>query len=221
MSAGPPTEAQVIEEFQRRKGEADALFGQLNELDAELAEHKLVLRTLEPLEPSRRCFRLVGGVLVERTVGEVAPAVARNAAALEDASVACKARGSARRCSVLAAAASQLALPLARRRWFGAASWALCEGGFPRRAQTLAPSPLTASRLQVIKRQAEVLKTKEAELSAFVEKYKIRPRTGNEARLSSALSQTSLSAVLTRSFAFAGAAKAGGRQRERRRRRAG
>lgn len=94
MSAGPPTEAQVIEEFQRRKGEADALFGQLNELDAELAEHKLVLRTLEPLEPSRRCFRLVGGVLVERTVGEVAPAVARNAAALEDASVACKARGS-------------------------------------------------------------------------------------------------------------------------------
>lgn len=40
--------------------------------------HSLVLSTIEKLEPERKCFRLVGGVLVERTVGEVAPAVQRN-----------------------------------------------------------------------------------------------------------------------------------------------
>eukprot|EP00793_Prasinoderma_coloniale_P006212 PRCOL_00004688-RA len=30
------------------------------------------------MDDSRKCFRLIGDVLVERTVGEVAPAVSRN-----------------------------------------------------------------------------------------------------------------------------------------------
>jgi prefoldin subunit 2 len=30
------------------------------------------------LEPKRKCFRLVGGVLVERTIEEVLPAVTKN-----------------------------------------------------------------------------------------------------------------------------------------------
>jgi hypothetical protein len=33
---------------------------------------------MENLEPARKCFRLVGGVLVERTVAEVHPAVTSN-----------------------------------------------------------------------------------------------------------------------------------------------
>jgi hypothetical protein len=33
---------------------------------------------MSSLEPSRKCFRLVGGVLVERTVAEVHPAVTSN-----------------------------------------------------------------------------------------------------------------------------------------------
>jgi len=36
------------------------------------------------MDTGRRCFRLVGGVLVERTVGEVLPAVERNQAGLQD-----------------------------------------------------------------------------------------------------------------------------------------
>lgn len=35
------------------------------------------------MEPERKCFRLMGGVLVERTVGEVLPAVNRNREGLE------------------------------------------------------------------------------------------------------------------------------------------
>ena len=38
----------------------------------------LFLQAMEPMEASRKAFRLIGGVLVERTVGEVLPAVKKN-----------------------------------------------------------------------------------------------------------------------------------------------
>lgn len=38
----------------------------------------MVIRTIKDMDAQRRCFRLVGGVLVERTVGEVLPAVQKN-----------------------------------------------------------------------------------------------------------------------------------------------
>ena len=41
----------------------------------EMQEHLRVVKTLEPLPADRRAFRLIGGVLVEKTVGEVLPAV--------------------------------------------------------------------------------------------------------------------------------------------------
>lgn len=40
----------------------------------------LVIETLKDVDPSRKCFRLVGGVLVERTVKEVLPALETNKA---------------------------------------------------------------------------------------------------------------------------------------------
>ena len=42
-----------------------------------------MLESLEPVEPERKCFRLVNGVLVERSVGEVVPAVRTNAEGLK------------------------------------------------------------------------------------------------------------------------------------------
>lgn len=38
----------------------------------------LVIETLKDVDPTRKCFRLVGGVLVERTVKEVLPALESN-----------------------------------------------------------------------------------------------------------------------------------------------
>ena len=37
-----------------------------------------MIETLEKQEKDKRCFRLVGGVLVERKVGEVEPALVSN-----------------------------------------------------------------------------------------------------------------------------------------------
>eukprot|EP01027_Heterolobosea_sp_BB2_P009155 GEZU01013538.1.p1 GENE.GEZU01013538.1~~GEZU01013538.1.p1 ORF type:complete len:118 (+),score=29.03 GEZU01013538.1:331-684(+) len=45
---------------------------------------RLVVGTLQKLEPERRCFRLVGGVLVERTVAEVLPAVQKNLEGIDE-----------------------------------------------------------------------------------------------------------------------------------------
>ncbi len=43
----------------------------------------MVEETLAPLDQDRRAFRLVGGILVERTVGEVLPSVITNRNNLE------------------------------------------------------------------------------------------------------------------------------------------
>ena len=39
---------------------------------------RLVLDTLKPLPSSRKCFRMINGVLVERTVGDVLPQLQSN-----------------------------------------------------------------------------------------------------------------------------------------------
>jgi len=41
--------------------------------------YRLVLETLEPLPGERKCFRMINGVLVERTVKDVVPALKTNA----------------------------------------------------------------------------------------------------------------------------------------------
>lgn len=58
--------------------ECQTIASKITELSSERDEHKLVVDTLTKLEPGRKAFRLVGGVLVERTVEEVLPAVSQN-----------------------------------------------------------------------------------------------------------------------------------------------
>ena len=44
---------------------------------------RLVIETLEPLPKSRKCFRLINGVLAERTVKDVLPALKTNSDGLK------------------------------------------------------------------------------------------------------------------------------------------
>jgi prefoldin subunit 2 len=50
----------------------------INSLDLDKTEHELVLKALQPLPADRKCFRMIGSVVVERTVAEVLPAVQKN-----------------------------------------------------------------------------------------------------------------------------------------------
>lgn len=74
----PTTEQIVLKKWNSLRQEVNQLYAKITELELEVTEHNLVIDAISPLDPGRRCFRMVGGVLVERTVSEVLPAVQRN-----------------------------------------------------------------------------------------------------------------------------------------------
>mmetsp|Transcript_23436 Transcript_23436/g.32732 ORF Transcript_23436/g.32732 Transcript_23436/m.32732 type:complete len:114 (+) Transcript_23436:115-456(+) len=76
--ASPSASPAVLQQHRELMQECQGLITKITELEMDLHEHKLVEETLVPLDPSRRAFRLVGGVLVERTVQEVLPSVKTN-----------------------------------------------------------------------------------------------------------------------------------------------
>tara|TARA_B110000008_G_scaffold270774_1_gene301367 strand:- start:1673 stop:2122 length:450 start_codon:yes stop_codon:yes gene_type:complete len=79
------TERDVLNYWETLSQKVNLARGKIGELAVSLREHVNVLENVKNLDPSRRCFRSVGGVLVERTVKEVIPAVESNAANLRRA----------------------------------------------------------------------------------------------------------------------------------------
>lgn len=67
------------------RNEQGRLVTKIGELETEMSEHRVVIDAMKKVEPSRKCFRLVGGVLVERTAGEVLPAIEETRANIEKA----------------------------------------------------------------------------------------------------------------------------------------
>ncbi|NXS63277.1 PFD2 protein, partial [Brachypteracias leptosomus] len=62
---------QVVSRFNRLRQEQRGLASKVAELELELNEHSLVIETLREVDPTRKCYRMVGGILVERTVKEI------------------------------------------------------------------------------------------------------------------------------------------------------
>merc|ERR1712038_780462 len=77
-SAQKKSQEEIIAQFNRLRQEQRNLAAKLSELQMDLNEHKLVIETLNDVAPDRKCFRMIGGVLVERTVKEVTPALSNN-----------------------------------------------------------------------------------------------------------------------------------------------
>uniref|UniRef100_A0A8C9AK91 Prefoldin subunit 2 n=1 Tax=Prolemur simus TaxID=1328070 RepID=A0A8C9AK91_PROSS len=75
---GAVSAEQVIAGFNRLRQEQRGLASKAAELEMELNEHSLVIDTLKEVDETRKCYRMVGGVLVERTVKEVLPALENN-----------------------------------------------------------------------------------------------------------------------------------------------
>ncbi|SCV72314.1 BQ2448_3851 [Microbotryum intermedium] len=83
-NASPSSSSRVLTEqeanvlFRNKTSELQALASKIGELEREAEEHGLVIETLTEANvttPDRKCFRLVGGILVERTVADVLPAL--------------------------------------------------------------------------------------------------------------------------------------------------
>nr|CAG4642955.1 EOG090X0L97 [Evadne anonyx] len=73
--SGAASNEEIVQGFQRLRAEQRQLANKLSELEMDLNEHKLVIETLTGVDGDRKCFRMVGEVLVERTVKEVLPAL--------------------------------------------------------------------------------------------------------------------------------------------------
>lgn len=85
-SSGIPDE-KVLQQYNRLRQEQTKIMSRIAEFESESHEHELVAEELRPLEKSRCCHRLVGGALVERTVGDVLPEIEANLAGLRESLV--------------------------------------------------------------------------------------------------------------------------------------
>lgn len=68
----------IVNDFNELRQEQRDMGSKEAEMEMELNEHRVVIDALKGMEGSRKCFRMVGGVLVERTVGDVLPALQHN-----------------------------------------------------------------------------------------------------------------------------------------------
>jgi prefoldin subunit 2 len=78
-------ELEIIKQFQKLTEEQNSIANKIAEYEMEKREHESVLEALKQLNDDRKCYRLVGGVLVERTKAQIVPAVEENIQNLEDA----------------------------------------------------------------------------------------------------------------------------------------
>ncbi|CAG5113703.1 Oidioi.mRNA.OKI2018_I69.chr2.g7793.t1.cds [Oikopleura dioica] len=73
--SGQPSKEELIQHFQLLCNQQRQLQTKLAEIRMEKGEHEIVAETLKNVSADRKCWRLVGGVLTERNVGDVLPAL--------------------------------------------------------------------------------------------------------------------------------------------------
>ncbi|KAL2059299.1 hypothetical protein ABVK25_000591 [Lepraria finkii] len=74
---------ELQQQYTNYKNNLQQLAQRIGEIEQDTEEHKLVLETLGPLPHDRKCFRMINGVLVERTVKDVTPALQTNSEGLK------------------------------------------------------------------------------------------------------------------------------------------
>ncbi|KAK0670433.1 Prefoldin beta-like protein [Cercophora samala] len=83
-AAAPAKRQQDLQvQYSTYKNTLQQIAQKIGDVEQEAEEHKLVLETLQPLPEDRKCFRMINGVLAERTVKDVIPALQTNAEGLK------------------------------------------------------------------------------------------------------------------------------------------
>lgn len=75
---GDKSQEQIIMRFNQLRQEQRLLASKYGEFEMDIAEHNAVIDTLKNVDGNRKCFRSVGGILVERTVKDVLPTLENN-----------------------------------------------------------------------------------------------------------------------------------------------
>ncbi|XP_067950184.1 prefoldin subunit 2-like [Watersipora subatra] len=68
-----PSQEQIVNGFNELRNQQRQYAVKLSEITDERKEYQLVLDTLKNMEKDRICYRMIGEVLVQKTVGEVMP----------------------------------------------------------------------------------------------------------------------------------------------------
>ncbi|EAA59504.1 hypothetical protein AN4033.2 [Aspergillus nidulans FGSC A4] len=84
----PKKQQELQAQYTNFKNTLQQLAQKIGDIEQEAEEHncalrRLVIDTLEPLPQDRTCFRMVNGVLVERTVADVLPTLKTNSDGLK------------------------------------------------------------------------------------------------------------------------------------------
>ncbi|KAK2749225.1 hypothetical protein FQN57_006841 [Myotisia sp. PD_48] len=79
----PKKQQELQFQYSTFKNTLQQLAQKIGDIEQETEEHKLVMESLEPLPSDRKCFRLINGVLVERTVKDVIPSLKTNSDGLK------------------------------------------------------------------------------------------------------------------------------------------
>ncbi|XP_005097344.1 prefoldin subunit 2 [Aplysia californica] len=73
---GAPTPEQAAAAFNELRQQQRLLASRISEVEMDMKEHDLVIEVLKGVDPNRKCYRMIGGILVERTVDVVLPGLA-------------------------------------------------------------------------------------------------------------------------------------------------
>ncbi|KAL9632992.1 MAG: hypothetical protein Q9164_004964 [Protoblastenia rupestris] len=74
---------ELQQQYTNYKNNLQQLAQRIGDIEQDAEEHKLVLETLDSLPADRKCFRMINGVLVERVVKDVMPALKTNSEGLK------------------------------------------------------------------------------------------------------------------------------------------
>jgi prefoldin subunit 2 len=69
---------QIVAAFNDMRQQQRILVSRMSEIEMDMKEHDLVMEVLKGVDPDRRCYRMVGGILVERKVNVVLPGLISN-----------------------------------------------------------------------------------------------------------------------------------------------
>lgn len=75
QKTGTVEEQEVAQKYRILQQETSALVQKILEIEDEKKEHDLVLDTMKDLEETRKCWRLVNGVLFEKSKAEIVPEI--------------------------------------------------------------------------------------------------------------------------------------------------